>query len=274
MPVGICPMCLKEKSLLDSHFIADAIYQLVGTQEFEPVRVTPKGIFPTTNQTHDHLLCTDCEQRLTKEGENWIIPLLSRVNGPFLLRDRLLSQPPVFQNEIGAIFAGADNSEIDVPKLIHFAIGVYFKAAVHSWQKDETEPWLKLEPADVEALRRYVQGEAPLPSHIALEVTVDSSPIVWPAFRFPWRATDDRFPNYCLYVPGVLFNLYIGPNAQETLKASCINGIPLAPIMCAPIAKQMREVFRDDAKGPHRSAKLIKKTAEIEELGLGIKLGD
>ena len=59
-------------------------------------------------------------------------------------------------------------------------------------------------------LGESLQGEAALPLHIALEVTVDSSPIVWPAVRMPWRGSDDRLPNYCLYVPGVLFNLYIG----------------------------------------------------------------
>jgi hypothetical protein len=267
-------MCLQENSLLDSHFVSDAIYKLVGTQEFEPVRVTEKGIFPTRKQVHHHLLCADCEQRLTTEGENWTIPLLSRVRGPFLLRDRLLSQPPVFQNEVGAIFAGADNPEIEVPKLIHFALGTFFKGAVHSWKRNESEPWIKLEPDDVEALRLYLQGEAQLPPHIALEVTVDSSLIVWPAIRMLWRGSDGRFPNYCLYVPGVLFNLYIGPGAQETLKAGCINAIQLAPIIAKPIAKEMREVFREDAKGPHRSAKLLKQSADIEKFGLGIKLGD
>lgn len=274
MPVGTCPMCLQERPLLDSHFVSDAIYKLVGTQKFEPVRVTQKGIFPTRKQMHHYLLCADCEERLSREGENWIIPLLSRVGGPFLLRDRLLFQPPVFQNEIGAIFVGADNPEIEVPKLIHFALGIFFKGAVHSWQKDDSEPWIRLEPADVESLRLYLRGEAKLPSHIALEVTVDSSPIVWPAIRMPWRGCEDRFANYCLYVPGVLFNLYVGSGAQETLKAGCINGIQLAPIMAKPIAKEMREVFREDAKGPHRSAKLVKQSADIEELGLGIKLGD
>jgi hypothetical protein len=89
-----------------------------------------------------------------------------------------------------------------------------------------------------------------------------------------WRGSDDRLPNYCLYVPSVLFNLYIGPDAQEILKAGCINGIPLAPIIAASIAKQMREVFRDDAKDLYKSAKLLRKTAEIEERGLGIKLGE
>jgi hypothetical protein len=274
MPAGLCPGCKQQKPLLDGHFIPDAIYGLLGNEEFAPVRITPKGMFPTTNQVHHHLLCNDCEQRLSYVGENWTIPLLSRIDGAFLLRDRLLTRPPIVKYGDGAIFAGAENPEIDVPKLMNFAIGIYFKAAVHSWQKDVTEPWIILEPTDIEALRLFMQGEASLPSHIALEVMVDSSPIVLPTVRMPWRGTDNRLTNYCLYVPGVLFNLYVGPNAQKILKETCINGSPSAPIMSAPIAKLMREVFREDAKEPYKSEKLLKTTAEIEARGLSIKLGD
>jgi hypothetical protein len=84
--------------------------------------------------------------------------------------------------------APATNPDIDVPKLIYFAAGLFYKAAVHSWIGGETKPRIDLREADIEALRLYLVGQTDLPNRIALCITVDSSSVVLPAMIDPYRA--------------------------------------------------------------------------------------
>src|SRR5260370_39784648 len=109
MPVGVCPMCLQEKTLLDSHFMPASLYALCGTNEFPPVRMTEQVMMPTNRQIHDHLFCFDCEQRLSREGESCTIPLLSVYDGPFPLRERLLKQQAKYSDGNVDIYAAAEN---------------------------------------------------------------------------------------------------------------------------------------------------------------------
>ena len=206
MPVGICPMCLQNKTLLDSHFMPASLYTLCGTDEFSPVRMTEQVMIPTNRQIHDHLFCFDCEQRLSREGEAWTIPLLSVLGGPFPLRERLSKKAPRYNEGSAAIYGAAENPEIDVAKLTHFGVGIFFKGAVHPWRGNRDEPWIALEADEIEALRKYLQGEADLPPHMALSVIVDSSPIPYQGFHEPYRAQHPEFKSYCTFVPGVVFN--------------------------------------------------------------------
>jgi hypothetical protein len=274
MPVGLCPMCSENRTLLDSHFMPASIYVLCGTPEYPPVRMTEQVMMPTTRQIHDHLFCFDCEQRLSREGEAWTIPLLSVHGGPFPLRERLVKHEPMWNDGSTAIFAAGENSEIDVAKLTHFGVGIFYKGAVHPWRGNKDEPWIALEPEEIAALRKYLQGEAELPSNMAMSVIVDSSPVCYPAFHEPYRTQHAEFKSYCTFVPGVVFNLFIGPNAQTELKGVCINGDPFAPVQFAEMAKELRGVSREEARRSRPTKKLIETTAEIEAKGLSVKLGD
>jgi hypothetical protein len=79
------------------------------------------------------VFCGDCEQLLNREGENWFCPLLPTVGGPFPLRERVMKGRTLYRGETTAIFQAADNPEIDTAKLTHFELGMFFKAAIHSW---------------------------------------------------------------------------------------------------------------------------------------------
>jgi len=43
----------------------------------------------------------------------------------------------------GFIYARS-KPEIDVEKLTHFALGIFWKAGVHSWKKNKDEPMINL----------------------------------------------------------------------------------------------------------------------------------
>jgi hypothetical protein len=266
-------MCREEKKLCESHLMPRALYPLCGTDEYDPVRLTKELMLPTSRQTMVHLLCFDCEQNLNRNGESWLLPLLPTLGGPFPLLDRLMKQSPVYSNATLAVYASAKNPEIDVPKLIHFAIGIFWKASVHSWLGGRDEPRIDLGD-DGEALRLYLRGRADLPKNIALCISVDSAPTRLPGMLDPYQCSNPDFKNFCFSVPGMFFRLFIGAGVQEALSANCLNANPRAPIIVEEVSKIVRGIMRKGSAAARKTKKLLETTAEIEERGLSVKLGD
>src|SRR5438552_6013050 len=93
--VSICKLCSQNKPLIRSHLIAKRIYSLVGTEQEAPIIINSRVIMHSSRQTKDFLLCRECDNLLSKNGENWIIPKLARQNGQFLLADHLQNFPPM-----------------------------------------------------------------------------------------------------------------------------------------------------------------------------------
>jgi hypothetical protein len=258
--------------LRDSHFIPRSFYALVRTPEYEPVRFSKEAMYPTSKQTKDYVFCGDCEQLLNHDGENCVRPLLPMLGGPFPLRDLLMKQAPIYQDADKALYATATNPEIDAPKLMHFAVGIFYKAAVHSWRG---EPVMELAPDGIEALRLYLLGKADLPKTMTLCVTVDSLPIVWQTINEPYRAENlQGFERYVFYVPGVLFQLLIGDGVQKTMAANCINANPLRPVLVEDVSKPMRNTMREMLTNARRTKKLEETQDEINKRSLSVRLGD
>jgi hypothetical protein len=65
------------------------------------------------------------------------------------------------------IFSVRDLPIVKVKELIHFGMGMFFKAAVHGRQKGRTEPRINLEPY-TELLRLWLRGEGKFPSDMYL----------------------------------------------------------------------------------------------------------
>ena len=89
-----------------------------------------------------------------------------------------------------AVFPTVENPEMDPVKLMHFALGVFFKAAVHSWRGDSSEPYMPMEADDVEALRLHLLGKGALPEKIVVCVTVDSLVVPLQSMNEPYRMAD------------------------------------------------------------------------------------
>jgi len=267
-------MCQEEKKLCMSHLLSKKIYPLCRNDEFEPVAVNSQMMRPTVKQTKAYLLCETCEGNLSKNGERITVPLLSKVDGPFPLYERLIKQQPIQITESMSVYAGANNLEIDVPKLVHFAMGIFWKASVHSFGSGSDRPRIDL-GQDGEALRLFLRGEAPLPDHIALAIAVESGPTRFPAMIDPFPGYNLDFKNFFFYVPGMQMQMYIGDKVWESPSAKyCINVNTEAPILLVPLAKDMRGFMAKHSANAYKTEKLLKTTAEIEARGLSVKLGD
>lgn len=276
MKKGVCKLCLRHNvDLLNSHFLPRSVYSLLRTDEYEPVFYSSKSAYPGSKQTKDCVFCCKCEQLFSKQGENWVAPLLPKLAGRFPLRERLVKQAPLQTDGKAALFIASSNAEIDVPKLTHFAVGCFYKASVHPWSgRIDRDAYMPLPAEDVEGLRLYLNGQANLPTSVALMVTVDSLPTVWQAAVYPYRAEPLLgFRRYLFYVPGILFQLMIGNDVQNAFKW-CINGHANHPVIVTDVSHRMRDASRAEVKNAHQTVKLKETWAEIENRGLGVRLGD
>lgn len=98
------------------------------------MRVANDAVMLTDHQVQDYLLCLDCEDILNKGGETWVNPKLATIKASFPLYDLLMKVAPAFQDEKGGVYWAAQNPDIDVEKLTHFAMGIFWKGAVHAWR--------------------------------------------------------------------------------------------------------------------------------------------
>ena len=94
-----------------------------------------------------------------KGAKQWYSYRFSRgLTQDFRFYDMLVKQPA--SQELGEtkVPFAARNPEIETEKLIHFAIGIFFKGTAHSWKGNSTEPWIDFGPS-TEPLRKFVLGE-------------------------------------------------------------------------------------------------------------------
>jgi hypothetical protein len=81
--------------------------------------------------------------------------MLMKKDRSFPLYDLLaLSMPEVDEVDIKS-YAAAKVPSIEAQKLIHFALGIFWKASIHSWKKEKGKPRINL-GRHSEEIRRYL----------------------------------------------------------------------------------------------------------------------
>jgi hypothetical protein len=245
-------MCFQVKPVVKSHLIPAALYALCAPEGGSPVRVGGGVVMPTDRQTWAYLLCEKCEDILNSGGESWAIPRLATIDGTFPLFELLAGEQLVFWEGDEAIYNVRTNATIDVEKLTHFALGIFWKASVASWRRDAKEPMIKLGPY-ADRLRGWLTGETAFPRHIWLSVTVSKLGQAWITLNLPIRSEFKGCPTYLLHVPGVLFILSVGQSVPTEMKMICFHETPEHPIfvskdIMAKFAGFLGEQFRDSRK--------------------------
>jgi hypothetical protein len=162
MPTQKCPLCNTVKTVVSSHLMPARMYKYCTPEGAHPISISSDLIIESDRQLQDYLLCCECEDNLNRGGESWLLPLLSQYKGPFPFYDLLTKYPPDAVDGEGAVYATIRNPEIQSDKLVHFAMGVFWKAAVHSWSGLRTEPMIDL-GSYIEPVRKFLRGEAGFP---------------------------------------------------------------------------------------------------------------
>lgn len=156
---GTCRLCLAEADLIDSHIIPAWAWRRVHEKTLKnpnPVVVTDGMALQSGVQIHEHLFCRPCENRF-KVGEDYA----SRVT---YQRDHTSPFLDLVGNVVGEHerLRVAHTGRLDVAKLLHFGVGVVWRASICR----EIEG-CKFTAEHEESLRRYLLGETPLPNDVA-----------------------------------------------------------------------------------------------------------
>lgn len=257
-----CPLCLEVKPIVRSHLIPQAVYDYCRAPGGNPIFITSKLVLETSRQAQHPLLCKECEEILNKGGESWLMPLLAQHEGPFPFYDLVTKKPPAERSDVAVGYAAVDNPDIDVDKLVHFGMGVFWKAAIHSWRESETEPLIQLGPY-LEPVRMFLKGETTFPERMIFNIGVVPPPVKNISFTYPYRGQNVEWHNYVFYVSGIEFTLGVGNKVNAEVRQSCFASNPIHMIIVTDeFSKGMVANFRDMWKGAHKARNVEKYLAK------------
>src|SRR6266851_9837748 len=230
MPIQKCPMCLETKNVVSSHLHPAALYGYCRNADDEsPMRVGDGVVIQTDRQLQDYLLCLECEDILNKGGETWVNPKLATIQKSFPLYDIVMKGPAAHADEKGGLYFAALNPEIDVEKLTHFAMGIFWKASVHSWKGNEKSPLIQL-GLYRENIRTWLRGESAFPKYVCLTVMVARPENALIVLTGPTERPPGRWHSFSLSVPGVMFTLEVGKQIDLEMRMTCFHENPMHPI--------------------------------------------
>jgi hypothetical protein len=249
---GVCKLCLKNKELVRSHLLPRALWEYCRKDDHKPIMITDDVLLATDRQIQYPLLCVECEDVLNDGGEGWMLDKLATYEKTFPLYDLLAKAPPVSTLPEALIYFAANSPDIDVKKIVHFAMGIYWKAAVHSWRGGEIDPKIELGKYS-EPLRTWLLGKTAFPGHMYLSVFITPPELAQISMFPPYEAVrQEGWRVHYLYVPGLLFMLNVGKTVDESRKWICTWNNPGHPIT---FSKTLLRKFMDASGTAFRNAR-------------------
>jgi hypothetical protein len=242
MPIQKCPLCLTTKNVVSSHLIPRAMYDYCRPPGGNPIAISSELVIESSRQVQDYLLCLDCEECLNQGGETWLMPLLAQRDGPFPFHDLLTKVGPEIIDGTVKGYATANNPDIYPDKLAHFAMGVFWKAAVHSWSGSSKEPWIDLGPY-AEPARKFLRGETEFPARMALVIAVLPTPVKEISFHEPYEVENSDFHQFLFYALGIEYSLSVGKGVTAKLRESSFACHPARPILLFDFSRDIRTVI-------------------------------
>jgi hypothetical protein len=224
---GSCGLCLEVRELQDSHLVPKAVYRLCrteGASNPNPVVTTPEGVALSSDQVSAPLLCADCEDRLSKNGEQYVLSQCARRNGKFKARDLLRQATPVRTHPAFAIYAPSDVPQIRVDRFLYFGASVFWRAGARRWRTSTRDVGIDLGRYG-EGFRTYLMGEAPFPAAARLFVHVWREEEIKFMTVFPCSERIEGVWRHKFAIPGFLFILFVGKDAPLSKDAGAINSV-------------------------------------------------
>jgi len=169
MAIGICKMCLQSKELVRSHLIPRKVHEYCHPPGHSPIVLTGGKLMASDRQLQHPLLCFDCEQILNVQGEDWCVDRLATYEKTFPIYDEVKKGKLIDDVDGTLVYAVKDVGGIETDRLLHFGLGMFWKAAVHSWKGGEVESLIDLGPY-AEPLRKWLKDGGNFPKHLYLVV--------------------------------------------------------------------------------------------------------
>lgn len=265
-PPQCCPMCLLMKQVVHSHLIPESLYLHVTDGISSPIPIGDGVVMPTDRQIKSYLLCSDCEDVLNKGGETWVCPKLAWVDRRFPLYDLLKSAGGyVVDTDKEGLFYAANNPAIDVEKITHFAMGIFWKAAVHSWKAGNGAPMIDLAGYE-EEIRLWLRREGAFPRNVTFRFCVSpperaqltiGQPVEVPVQKLgrTWRC-------YQLHLVGAMFSINVGETISLEERMMCFYREPRHPVLVSDYVTGILERKNAEQFAESRKTKAYLKSKE------------
>jgi hypothetical protein len=227
--IGKCSLCLStDVHLQDSHYLSKGIYRALRSNKDNnnpnPYHITENSAVRSSKQFKAYLLCSNCEQNLNKNGENWVLKHCLMRKGESLLINQITKLSPDHEEEDGTIYFSSNYPDIiNIRDLTYFAISIFWRASIYPWNDDKTIP-VKLGPYG-EVFRQYLMLEKPFPSNTALSIILRKKSKISGLTYFPIGSNFNGYHLYQFVIPGLAFILYVGNKVPKHCQDFCfVNG--------------------------------------------------
>jgi len=234
---------LKKTNLKKSHLLPAAVYKRLRNEEEEnpnPVLISSKTAVQTSRQLWANLLCEDCEQRLNKYGEKWVLENCIQKDGSFPIASILASRTPNVSapNNPTKIYYACSIPEINVSALSYFAASIFWRGSIYAWRDDDSKP-VTLGSLQ-EEMRKYLLGLIDFPKNCSLRVLVrEGKETDHMTYLLPSEGQKNDI-HICKYaIPGLAFMLLISDKIDINETQFCIMHGKGNPIFVTTIIEKL-----------------------------------
>jgi hypothetical protein len=266
---GKCELCHASADLRDSHFLPKGGYKKSRTSKLKnpnPVVLSGGKAKQSSLQVRDYKFCGECERRFNKGGEAWVLKHTPQDYGEPFKVHTLLKKAKSVPHCGDLLFAQASIPEVDMKKLVYFALSIFWRAT-RRWSPIQggRPPQLFLGRHE-SAIRAFLLGRGNLTQDVAITVAV------WPFNKVYSMATpprrDKRFGigSSWFYFYAFILVLYRGKKVSAQLRRACASHSPekflTLSVRLGEIAKEIlrTELISKDLSGIDGMLKEIKKT--------------
>lgn len=218
-----CRLCQLPRELQQSHTELPAgVYRRLrgtATKNPNPVLLTENVCVATSRQPMEPMLCKQCEELFSKNGEKWMLENCLQPNGAFPLRDTVNQGQQLTAGEVVA----RSTRHFDTGKLEYFAASIFWRASVSKRSYGHQDRPVHLGQKYEEHFRQFLLGRAGFPANAALVVAISSSASQWT--NVAWTPTGERKGEFHMWqtvIPGIIFQLFVGNVLPPPVKALCL----------------------------------------------------
>ena len=137
-PISVCLLCKEAKELRDSHLLPAGVLRLLRGDTLKnpnPYLMSPDHVGQTSSQAKQYLLCHNCEQRFSRNGETWVINHCYHADkGDFRLRNLLKGANPILSGPDGGAHDASQIPGIDIERMTYFSASIIWRASLRSWR--------------------------------------------------------------------------------------------------------------------------------------------
>jgi hypothetical protein len=227
---GICKLCLKKKPLQRSHLIPAAVTRTLrgsGYLSPGPVAMTKTVIRAGVPDITACLLCRDCEQRFSRNGESWVLKRMCR-DGHFPLLDRLKLAIPIGEENGRWKFSGPQTGVL-TEKLAYFAVSMLWRSVAYPWASHDGSRKSANIGSLQEECRKYLLGQGSFPQNLWVVVVACSDPVSQhPAHDL--AEMEVPYTAYSFLMCGLFLVLLIGSDVPQEEQDRCCVTSALRPI--------------------------------------------